>query len=128
LNGVLICPRSSSIDLSQAYNGISSYDVRLVSLLTYLSNFAGPVFWSLATLSLLRLHPISSSHHIPTCTSHFLYTTAFHCLSLLTLAISATHFRRHLFTWTVFSPALLYKGVWSVLVHWFSGIMLASLQ
>lgn len=36
----------SSIDLSNAYNGISGYDVTLVGLLLFLSNWAGPVWWS----------------------------------------------------------------------------------
>jgi len=33
-----------------------------------------------------------------------------------------------LFVWTVFSPALLYKGVWNVLVHWFMGVIVAAIQ
>lgn len=70
----------------------------------------------------------SSSNPTPTRTTHFLYTTSFHSLSFLALTASATHFRRHLFVWTVFSPALLYKGVWGLLVHWVMGVGVASLQ
>ncbi|KAL8290216.1 hypothetical protein RQP46_003155 [Phenoliferia psychrophenolica] len=102
----------ATVDLSQAYNGISTYSLPLVSLLTFLSNFAGPVFWSLATPSLLHHSQRSSTR-----TSHFYLSNTMHVWSLLILAISATHFRHHLFTFTVFSPALLFEGVWNTWMH-----------
>lgn len=43
----------SSIDLSNAYNGISSYNVLGVGLLVFLSNWSGPVYWSVAGVLLL---------------------------------------------------------------------------
>lgn len=46
----------SSIDLSNSYNGISGYNVGAVGLLVFLSNWAGPVFWSLAGVILLGGH------------------------------------------------------------------------
>ncbi|KAF1915476.1 alkaline-phosphatase-like protein [Ampelomyces quisqualis] len=46
----------SSIDLSNAYNGVSAYNVLAVGLLVFLSNWAGPVYWSLAGLLLLGSH------------------------------------------------------------------------
>jgi len=46
----------SSIDLSNSYNGISGYNVGAVGLLVFLSNWAGPVFWSLAGILLLGSH------------------------------------------------------------------------
>ncbi|KAF2024881.1 alkaline phosphatase-like protein [Setomelanomma holmii] len=46
----------SSIDLSNSYNGISGYNVGAVGLLVFLSNWAGPVFWSLAGILLLGKH------------------------------------------------------------------------
>src|ERR1700721_4595993 len=46
----------SSIDLSSAYNGVSGYNVVAVGILTFVSNWAGPIFWTSATnLMLLRL-------------------------------------------------------------------------
>ena len=110
------------MDLSQAYNGISSYDVRLVSLLTFLSNFAGPVVWSLATPSLLRTRSATTR------TTHFYLSTTMHVWSLLTLAISATHFRHHLFTFTFFSPALLFQGFWNTCMHLGGDVVLAQLM
>jgi ethanolaminephosphotransferase len=46
----------SSIDLSNSYNGISGYNVGAVGSLVFLSNWAGPVFWSLAGILLLGGH------------------------------------------------------------------------
>ncbi|KAH7087763.1 alkaline-phosphatase-like protein [Paraphoma chrysanthemicola] len=46
----------SSIDLSNSYNGISGYNVGAVGLLVFLSNWAGPLFWSLAGILLLGRH------------------------------------------------------------------------
>jgi ethanolaminephosphotransferase len=44
----------SSIDLSNAYNGISGYNITLVGLLVFLSNWAAPVYWSLFGVRLLK--------------------------------------------------------------------------
>jgi ethanolaminephosphotransferase len=46
----------SSIDLSNSYNGIAGYNVLAVGLLVFLSNWAGPVYWSLAGILLLGSH------------------------------------------------------------------------
>ncbi|KAF2106781.1 GPI ethanolamine phosphate transferas-like protein 2 [Lophiotrema nucula] len=46
----------SSIDLSNSYNGISGYNVGLVGILLFLSNWAGPVYFSLAGILLLGQH------------------------------------------------------------------------
>ncbi|KAF1839033.1 GPI ethanolamine phosphate transferase 2 [Decorospora gaudefroyi] len=46
----------SSIDLSNSYNGISDYNVLAVGALVFLSNWAGPVYWSLAGILLLGSH------------------------------------------------------------------------
>ena len=43
----------SSIDLSNAYNGVSGYNVLAVGILVFLSNWAGPVWWSIAGVKLL---------------------------------------------------------------------------
>lgn len=43
----------ASIDLSNAYNGVSSYNIPIVGALTFLSNWAGPLFWSFMGLSIL---------------------------------------------------------------------------
>ena len=43
----------SSIDLSNAYNGVSGYNILAVGLLVFVSNWAGPVWWSVAGVCLL---------------------------------------------------------------------------
>jgi ethanolaminephosphotransferase len=43
----------SSIDLSNGYNGVSSYNVAAVGLLVFISNWAGPIWWSVAGIKLL---------------------------------------------------------------------------
>ncbi|KAL8964943.1 MAG: hypothetical protein Q9197_006738, partial [Variospora fuerteventurae] len=43
----------SSIDLSNSYNGISGYNVAMVGVLTFCSNWAGPVWWTFASMILL---------------------------------------------------------------------------
>ncbi|GAA6004814.1 hypothetical protein JCM11491_002242 [Sporobolomyces phaffii] len=96
----------ATVDLSQAYNGLTSYSFPLVTLLTYLSNFSGPVFFAMSARLLA-----------PAPAAHTTYTTTFFVLALTTLAVSAVHFRYHLFAFTVFSPAVLYKGVWWIAVQ-----------
>ena len=44
----------SSVDLSNAYNGVSGYNVLAVGMLTFLSNWAGPVWWECGDLSVDR--------------------------------------------------------------------------
>lgn len=43
----------SSVDLSNAYNGISGYKVLLVAILTFVSNWAGPIWWATGAALLL---------------------------------------------------------------------------
>ncbi|KAJ4385050.1 major facilitator super transporter protein, partial [Neurospora sp. IMI 360204] len=43
----------SSVDLSNAYNGVSDFNVVLVGVLTYVGNWAGPVWWVFGTVMLL---------------------------------------------------------------------------
>ncbi len=43
----------ASVDLSNAYNGVSGYNVVVVGVLTFIGNWAGPVWWASATHLLL---------------------------------------------------------------------------
>ena len=94
------------VDLSQAYNGCREYSVPTQALNTLLSNFAGPIFWSFAVFA--ASDDRKSLYHSQ---------AAFRSASLTMMCISAIFFRTHLFTWSVFSPAVLYKAVWMFLVH-----------
>lgn len=43
----------ASIDISNAYVGIQAYDIILTGVLTFVSNWAGPIWWSLATVMMM---------------------------------------------------------------------------
>ncbi|KAK8171737.1 alkaline-phosphatase-like protein [Phyllosticta citrichinensis] len=40
----------SSVDLSNAYNGVASYNIVAVGVLLFVSNWAGPIFWTSASV------------------------------------------------------------------------------
>lgn len=46
----------SSIDLSNSYNGVSGYNILAVGILVFISNWAGPIYWSIAGVLLLGSH------------------------------------------------------------------------
>lgn len=48
----------SSIDLSNAYNGVSGYNVLAVGILLFVSNWAGPIYWSTSAAVLFSLPSI----------------------------------------------------------------------
>ncbi|PVI02738.1 alkaline phosphatase-like protein [Periconia macrospinosa] len=58
----------SSIDLSTSYNGISGYNVTLVGILLFVSNWAGPIYFTAAGILLLGGHggAQSTRRHIAT--------------------------------------------------------------
>ncbi|KAF9960041.1 major facilitator super transporter protein [Mortierella alpina] len=43
----------ASIDLSNAYVGIQAYDIFLTGVLTFVSNWAGPIWWALADVAIM---------------------------------------------------------------------------
>lgn len=107
----------SSIDLSNAYNGVSGYNVVAVGLLTFVSNWVGPIWWSIASYRLMstqtkRFH-ISKSNH------SFVQLTLFMSVSTLAVMVACTMLREHLFIWTVFSPKYLYTMAWVFGQHLF---------
>jgi ethanolaminephosphotransferase len=105
----------SSIDLSSAYNGVSGYNVIAVGVLTFASNWTGPVFWTSATtLMLLRLKSRGVKDVLH---RHLAILTIFVTTSLLFVMGSCTMLRTHLFIWTVFSPKYLYSMAWSLGQH-----------
>ncbi|TGZ82080.1 alkaline phosphatase-like protein [Ascodesmis nigricans] len=44
----------SSVDLSNAYNGVEGFNILVVGVLTFVSNWAGPVYWASHGAALLR--------------------------------------------------------------------------
>lgn len=87
----------ATIDLSNAYNGVSGYNIPLVSILTYLGNWAPSLFWA------LTLTEVPASR-VP--------RAWFYSIACTGVTLACLLLRQHLFIWTVFSPKLLYVGAW----------------
>lgn len=105
----------SSIDLSSAYNGVSGYNVLAVGILTFVSNWTGPIFWTSATnLMLLKLSKAGEKNLLR---QHLSLLTVFVTSSLVFVMAACTLLRTHLFIWTVFSPKYLYSMAWSLGQH-----------
>ncbi|KAF2094017.1 alkaline phosphatase-like protein [Rhizodiscina lignyota] len=99
----------SSIDLSNAYNGVAGYDVGVVGLLVFLSNWSGPVWWAWGGICLLASQGALFGY--------LALQTLFIAGSLLAIMVACTALRTHLFIWTVFSPKYLYAMAWSLGWH-----------
>ena len=131
----------SSIDLSNAYNGVAGYNVGAVGLLTFLSNWAGPFWWTSAAVLLLtkgrdhvhakKVNELSIIGYNADSSSpfeqHIASLTFFSSSSALAVMLACTMLRAHLFIWTVFSPKYLYIMAWSIGQHLCTNIGLGSL-
>lgn len=105
----------SSVDLSSAYNGVSGFNVIVVGFLTLISNWAGPIFWTLATnVLLINSHDQASTGLFA---RHVSLLTFFTTVSVAFVMAACTALRVHLFIWTVFSPKYLYCMAWSLGQH-----------
>lgn len=130
----------SSVDLSNVLNGISGFNVGLVGILTFLSNWVGPVFWSSGCVVLLRrwadgavvsqikekddreggLVPFAGAGSRKEGGESVyrqqiaLWTLFWSTVGSAVMASCYLH-RGHLFVWTVFSPKYIYTMTWSVL-------------
>ncbi|KAK8017176.1 gpi ethanolamine phosphate transferase 2 [Apiospora marii] len=132
----------SSVDLSNAYNGISGYSVVAVGVLTFVGNFAGPIWWaSAANVLLLRRRLASAAASTASVGKqrqgqgkgrgdggegesegvyyhqYIALWTVFVTASLGFVMAACTALRTHLFIWTVFSPKYLYSMGWSLGQH-----------
>lgn len=110
----------ATVDLSNAYNGISGYNIFAVGALTFASNFAAPIFWSFASLSILFENEenlkIAKYEVIK---MRWLVNASFYSISGLFTLLACYMLRYHLFIWTVFSPKLLYTLVWNIFMNVF---------
>lgn len=105
----------SSVDLSSAYNGVAGFDVVAVGILTFISNWAGPVYWTFATAVLLDRKRRAGSNAV--FFRHVALLTLFTAASVAFVMAACTLLRTHLFVWTVFSPKYLYSMAWSLGMH-----------
>lgn len=134
----------SSVDLSSAYNGVSGFNVTAVGLLTFVSNWAGPIYWTSATnLLLLRARARSDATAKAKATEtgaeselgyrtrglfaqHVANLSLFATCSVSFIMAACTALRTHLFIWTVFSPKYLYCMAWNIAQHLVVNILLAG--
>ncbi|KAK1777821.1 alkaline phosphatase-like protein [Copromyces sp. CBS 386.78] len=130
----------SSVDLSNAYNGVSDFSVVLVGILTYVGNWAGAVWWVVGTVVLLgriwrrdqrlalskdkkdEAGEVSVVQEQSQTQSGLFKTyvsvmTLFTAFSVAAVMAACTILRTHLFVWTVFSPKYLYCVAWSLGQH-----------
>ncbi|KAF4582891.1 hypothetical protein GQ602_006035 [Ophiocordyceps camponoti-floridani] len=115
----------SSVDLSSSYNGFDNFNAVAVGSLTFVSNWAGPIFWtSAANLVLLQKHVGSRAD---VCRRHLMLLTLFVNASALSVMVACNALRTHLFIWTVFSPRYLYVMAWSIAYHLVTNAGLGSL-
>ncbi|KAK6463297.1 major facilitator superfamily [Scheffersomyces coipomensis] len=131
----------ATVDLSNAYNGILEYDVIPVGVLTFISNFVGPIYWSLASLQIIfeiskvrfeQNNDVQDLINFKFLRKSVLWvkvliTSLFYGISASNLIGSCINLRFHLFIWTVFSPKLLYFASWSILVNFLVDLILASI-
>lgn len=120
----------SSVDLSNAYNGIASYNVLMVGVLTFVSNWAGPIWWASATCCVLT-KSIVSDQVKRSWGELFGIMSHFNAVHATTMMLACFLLREHLFVWTVFSPKYLYTMAWTYAQHMmvngiFSAIISAS--
>lgn len=115
----------SSVDLSSAYNGVSGYNIVAVGILTFVSNWTGPIFWTSATtIMLIRLRASGEKNVLR---NYIALQTFFAAMALFFIMVACTLLRTHLFIWTVFSPKYLYSMAWSIGQHLGMNIGLSSL-
>ncbi|CAK7266639.1 major facilitator super transporter protein [Sporothrix epigloea] len=121
----------SSVDLSSAYNGISGFSAAAVGVLIFVSNWAGSIYWAVASSILLLQQRRSSTRSgalgsgsgsgLPASgspwTLHASHLTIFTAASTVAVMAACTALRTHLFVWTVFSPKYLYCIAWSLGMH-----------
>ncbi|KAI1372968.1 alkaline phosphatase-like protein [Hypoxylon crocopeplum] len=108
----------SGVDLSNAYNGVSGFNIVAVGVLTFLSNWAAPVWWTSASNLLLLKSRRSNTHmHGSAYKQHASILTVFVTVTLGFVMVACTALRTHLFIWTVFSPKYLYTMAWSLGQH-----------
>jgi ethanolaminephosphotransferase len=108
----------NTVDLSNAYNGVKSYNMFTVGILTFLSNFSGPVYWVFASLPImLENDKRFTNSKMDLMEARWTTNILFYSLSTLLILISCFFQRYHLFVWTVFSPKVLYTIVWNFFVN-----------
>lgn len=91
----------ATVSLTNAYNGVSSnYNIYIVGVLMFISNFAPSIYWTLASMP---------KHQKDKC----LELQHYYIIGLF-LLLACYSLRHHLFIWSVFCPKLCYYAAWSL--------------
>lgn len=106
----------SSVDLSNAYNGVGGYNVLMVGILTFVSNWVGPIWWASATACILASR-FRNRENTGFVLDWFGILTHFAAVHAATVMAACFVLRQHLFVWTVFSPKYLYMMAWTFAQH-----------
>lgn len=105
----------ASIDLSNAYHGISSnYNIYVVGLLMTISNFAPAIYWGLFTWNFVYSKTSLTDNKWEPFVRSKLPIIFFNCVIGCCLMAACVMLRYHLFIWSVFSPKLCYYVVWNL--------------
>lgn len=105
----------SSVDLSNAYNGVNGFNAVVVGILTFVSNWAAPIYWTFAANTMLLKRQRAGGRRV--FVQHVAVLTVFTTFSAASVMAACTVLRTHLFIWTVFSPKYLYCMGWSLGHH-----------
>jgi ethanolaminephosphotransferase len=111
---------------------VASYDVAAVGVLTFVSNWAGSIWWSWAGVLLLSSYrqniigrrrgegkevDVGVEGKVGLWKGHVAVLSVFVAGSVVAVMAACTVLRTHLFVWTVFSPKYLYCVAWSLGQH-----------
>lgn len=118
----------ASIDLSNAYNGVSAYKPAIVGVLLVLTNWAGPLFWALGRKEKVATASVSTTRmqRLAAWSEEAQLLTLWACVEVLAVMAACLIHRQHLFVWTVFSPKFLYMAAWVVCWHIALNVVLAG--
>ncbi|EWC48276.1 hypothetical protein DRE_02380 [Drechslerella stenobrocha 248] len=137
----------SSVDLSNAYNGVPNFNIALIGPMTFLANWAGPTLWTSATVLLTaswieRRHAgareaqtkrdddVVAAPSVTRLDAYLRYVevmSTFRAVAMVAVMGACMVLRMHLFVWTVFSPKYLFAMVWTGLHHVIIDLVVAAM-
>ncbi|XP_042305531.1 GPI ethanolamine phosphate transferase 2 isoform X1 [Sceloporus undulatus] len=99
----------ASVDVSAGFVGLDNYVEIPAIFLTGFATYSGPLLWAIHLLCYLS----SEVHRNPAAMGHGCFCYALlRSIPVAVYIILVTGLRYHLFIWSVFSPKLLYEGVY----------------
>ncbi|KAK6349787.1 major facilitator superfamily transporter protein, variant 2 [Orbilia brochopaga] len=127
----------SSVDLSNAYNGVPNFNIALIGPMTFLANWAGPTLWTSGTILLMaswlertkqkqKTAASPTDKHVDTVVqdgrldAYLRYAeimSTFRAVAMVAVMGACMVLRMHLFVWTVFSPKYLFAMAWTGAHH-----------